>query len=406
MNRLQKQQFRNEKINLKNFISLQQLQLLQYSIFPKFINIFQSEKKEYWQKQFNHLLPNQSLGYKSDTDYLEQNNLNEIEIVKNSIEYSNLNVDIDDLEFLIKQFELFTHKNRIKIIKKENKFIPVYVEIINSLEYILNIKNLIKKYPKYDSNHLGTKHRTTSYKKLLEAQLNILKNRLDDVFFNIINEEETLKTEFQIKFIEHSLRDEYKNLPEWLNYADIYLGLDIPLFNFNKIDLIAIKQLLEFFNGIKTSKEELLNSVLFYLRTQSNIKDVEKYFLLADNLMNILMYFLADTIDDINAEKKKQTFIYTSEHIDKEFFVKTYISNLPIYSKKNSQPLEEQINIGIEAILGLQNIFQKDNPTIDEISNYKMAKNLLLSLKNFGFTKEEIKVCNHVFNFSQKNQIN
>ena len=92
--------------------------------------------------------------------------------------------------------------------------------------------------------------------------------------------------------------------------------------------------------------------------------------------------------------------------IDKEFFVKTYISNLPIYSKKNSQPLEEQINIGIEAILGLQNIFQKDNPTIDEISNYKMAKNLLLSLKNFGFTKEEIKVCNHVFNFSQKNQIN
>jgi hypothetical protein len=72
------------------------------------------------------------------------------------------------------------------------------------------MKNLFQKLPKYNSNHLGTKHRSSSYKNLLKIQLNNLKDRLENPFFRVTNKDVISKIKLQIKFIEASLTKEYR----------------------------------------------------------------------------------------------------------------------------------------------------------------------------------------------------
>ncbi|MDZ7817413.1 MAG: hypothetical protein U5K55_01855 [Aliarcobacter sp.] len=246
MNKLSKQQYANKNVNAKNFVTLEQLNTLQYTIIPKLFNGFSDKHKKFWETKINNILPKNNLNFKSENDYLETNNLKKDDVIRNSILYSLSNLEKEELNYLTEQFSIFSLNNKIKIFTNENKITPIYIEIIEVLTYINRIEDLLKKYPKNYGNHHGTKFRSSSYKKLLETQLNILENRLDGTFFTLTSEDEIIKTKMQIKFIKYSLKDDFKNLPEWMNFTNIYLGFDNSSFQMTDIEKETFTQLCSF----------------------------------------------------------------------------------------------------------------------------------------------------------------
>lgn len=393
MNNLSKQQYINKNANAKKFMSLEQMDMIKNVIIPKFLSHFESKHKKIWQSKFNIILPKNNLNFKNQNDYLETNNLKKDDVIKNSILQSLPNIQKKDLDYLIEQLSIFSLNNKIKILTIENKLIPVYIEIIETLNYILKIDELLSKYPKSYGNHYGTKYRSSSYKNLLETQLNILENRLDGKFFILEDEDEIKKTQLQIKFIKYSLKEKFKNLPEFINFVSIYLGFDNKSFQMNVIEKRAFTQLCSFFNGIRTSKEEILNSLMIYIKIQSKIKneDVQYHKKLSESIINILRFFFQKTIKEIEKNKKKKTVIYNQQNILKDFYVKTYIDELPIYSyinKNTNDFFSELINIAIDSIFGLKTIFD-ENEEKKTISQIQIAKNIINLRKDFNYTKKE-----------------
>lgn len=179
MRRLSKQYYVNKNVNAKNFFSLEQINLVINSIVPKFLSHFEAKHKKIWQSKFNIILPKNNLNYKNENDYLGNNNLKKDDVIINSILQSLPNIEKKDLDYLVEQFSIFSLNNKIKILTIENKLIPVYFEIIETLNYITRINELLSIYPKSYGNHYGTKYRSSSYNNLLETQLNILENRLN-----------------------------------------------------------------------------------------------------------------------------------------------------------------------------------------------------------------------------------
>lgn len=407
MKRLSKQQYINKKINLKNFVTLEQLNTLQYTIIPKLFNGFSDKYKKFWETKINNILPKNNLNFKSENDYLETNNLKKDDVITNSILHFLPNLEKEELNYLIEQFSIFSLNNKIKIFTNENKITPIYIEIIEVLTYINKIEDLLKKYPKNYGNHHGTKFRSSSYKKLLETQLNILENRLNGTFFTITNEDEIIKTKMQIKFIKYSLKDDFKNLPEWMNFVNIYLGFDNSSFQMTDIEKETFTQLCSFFNGIKTSKEEILNSLMIYTKIQSKIKNENEQYhkKLSQSIINILRFFFQKTMKEIEKTKKKKTITYNEENILKDFYIKTYINEIPIYSyvyKNTKDFFTELMELGINSILGLQTIFNEDRNVEKEISNIQIAKNIISFRKEINLTKKEFKL---FFSFIEKSQI-
>ena len=181
-------------------------------IISKFLSHFKAKHKKIWQSKFNIILPKNNLNYKNENDYLGSNNLKKDDAIINGILQCLPNIEKKDLDYLIEQFSIFSLNNKIKILTIENKLIPVYIEIIEALNYILKIDELLSKYPKNYGNHHGTKYRSSSNKNLLETQINILENRLNGAFFTLENENEIKKTQIQIKFMKYSLKEEFKAL--------------------------------------------------------------------------------------------------------------------------------------------------------------------------------------------------
>jgi hypothetical protein len=396
MKRLSKQQYINKKINLKNFVTLEQLNTLQYTIISKLFNGFSDKHKKFWETKINNILPKNNLNFKSENDYLEINNLKKDDVITNSILHFLPNLEKEELNYLIEQFSIFSLNNKIKIFTNENKITPIYIEIIEVLTYINRIEDLLKKYPKNYGNHHGTKFRSSSYKKLLETQLNILENRLDGTFFTLTSEDEIIKTKMQIKFIKYSLKDDFKNLPEWMNFANIYLGFDNSSFQMTDIEKETFTQLCSFFNGIRTSKEEILNSVMMYTRVQSKIKkeDIQYHKKLSQSIINILRFFFQKTIKEIEKTKKKKTITYNEDNILKDFYIKTYINEIPIYSyvyKNSNDFFSELLELSINSILGLQTIFDENNNIQKEPSELQQLKNILKLRKEFNLSKKEFK---------------
>jgi hypothetical protein len=396
MKRLSKQQFKNKNCNVKNFATLEQVCSLQYIIFPKLFKGFSDKYKKLWENKINNILPKNKLNFNSEDDYLGSNKITKEDVIINSIRYCLPNLEKDELKYLSDCFNIYSKYNKIKILTKDKKLTPVYNEIINVLSYISNIQEMLNKYPKNDGNHLGTKHRSSSYKSLLETQLHILENRLDGRFFTIENEDEINKTKIQAKFIKYALKDKYKDLPEWINYVNIYLGFDNNNFQMTDIDIKTFTQLCSFFNGIKTSKEEILNSVMIYIRTQSNIKkeEIEHQKELSKTVINILRFFFQNTIKEIEETKKKRTITYKEENILKDFYIKTYLSELPIYAytyKNTTDFLNELMQLGINSILGIQTIFDEENNIKKEPSEIQQLKNILKLRKEFNLSKKEFK---------------
>lgn len=376
------------------------------SIVPKFLSHFEAKHKKIWQSKFNIILPKNNLNYKNENDYLGNNNLKKDDVITNSILQSLPNIEKKDLDYLVEQFSIFSLNNKIKILTIENKLIPVYIEIIETLNYITRINELLNKYPKSYGNHYGTKYRSSSYNNLLETQINILENRLDGRFFILENEDEIKKTQLQIKFIKQSLKKEFKNLPEWLNYININFGFDNKYFASTEVEIKAFTQLSSFFNGIKTSKEEILNSVMIYTKIQSKIKDedVQVHKKLSESIINILRFFFQKTIKEIEKTKEKKTIIYNQENISKDFCIKTYIDELPIYTyvyKNTNNFLSELMEIGINSILGEKTIFDTDEEK-KPISNIQIARNIINLRKELNFTRKEFEL---LLSFSENIQI-
>ncbi|UTJ06647.1 hypothetical protein [Arcobacter roscoffensis] len=413
MNKLSKEQYINKNVNASKFITKEHLDILMNQVFNKFLQGFNNQHKKLWESTLNKLVPKNHLNFNNESDYLEDTKITKLHVINNSILYCLPDLEKNDVEYLINQFNLFTFNNKVKILTKSNT--PIYIEIIEVLNYIKSISQIISKYPKYNGNHYGTKHRQSSKKSLLTAQLNTLKSRLDGRFFTLENEEEIKKTKTQIKFIEYSLKKEYENLPEWLNFANTYLGFDHQSFNLTDIEILTFKQLTDFFNGIRTSKEELLKSVMIFLRIKSNIKNEDKkqYKELSESIINIVRFFFKDTILEVEKTKNKKTITYNIKNIEKEYIVKTYLSNTPIYTyynKNTNDALNELITLGFMSMFGLSTIFDeediKNKEDDKEISTYSLIKALVQIKHEFNFTKKETVTLSIFLNYYFQEQIN
>jgi len=233
MNKLSKQQYVNKNVNAKDFVTLEKITLMQFIILPKILTTFEGKYKKLWENKINSVLPKQHLNFNSEDNYLENNKITKIDVIKNSILYYLPNLENEDVNYLIECFSIFSEFNKVKVLIKENQTTPIYNEIINCLEYINHIKNILNKYPKNFGNHYGTKLRSSSYKTIVEKQIKILENRLENSFFTIENDDEIKKTEIQIKFMKYSLIEKYKNLPEIMNYTNIFIGFNNKNFNMN-----------------------------------------------------------------------------------------------------------------------------------------------------------------------------
>lgn len=382
------------------------IKIFKNSIEPKILSVFEGKQKELWKAKLNILLPKNNLGYKDEKEFLNEKNLTKEDIIKNSIKYIDANIDNDDLESLTDMFLIFSINTKIRVIDNT----PIYIEVINSLSYIKRIQEILNKFPKYDSDYLGTRHRQSSNKKLLKTQLNSIKDRIEGRFFKLTNESEIKKVQSQINIIELALTEKYKNLPSWLNHWEIYIGLKSKLVPLNDIQIETIQQLNSFFNGLKTSKEELLKSVCIFLRANTNISNDEtKYHQeLAKNIMDILLFYFKDTIKEVNKDKKR-TFTYSKNSIKKEHLIKTNLDELPIYTSKNQNTNDHYMELVMESykgIMGLPTIFDNDDSNVEEISDYTATKNLIKYFKTFGLTNKEYKTFRFISKYIQKNQIN
>ena len=162
------------------------------------------------------------------------------------------------------------------------------------------------------------------------------------------------------------------------------------------IEIRAYTQLCSFFNGIRTSKEEILNSVMIYTKIQSKIKneDIQYRKKMSESIINILRFFFQKTIKEIEKIKRKKTITYNQQNILKDFYIKTYIDELPIYSyinKNTNDFFSELIDIAIDSIFGLKTIFD-ENEEKKPISEIQIAKNIINFRKDFNYTKKEFKL--------------
>jgi hypothetical protein len=146
---------------------------------------------------------------------------------------------------------------------------------------------------------------------------------------------------------------------------------------------------------------------LVYTRIQSKIRneDILYHKKLSQSIINILRFFFQKTIKEIEISKKKKTITYNEENILKNFYIKTYIDELPIYSyvyKNSNDFFTELMDLGINSILGLQTIFNEDKNVEKEISNIQIAKNIISFRKEINLTKKEFEL---LLSFIEKSQI-
>ena len=119
MKRLTKQQYKNKNSNAKNFTSLAQLILFQNIIIPKILQGFNDKYKKLWEYKINNILPKNKLNFNTEDEYLDSNKITKNDVIVNSIKYSLLDLEEDDLKYLSTCFSVFSNYNKIKILTKE-----------------------------------------------------------------------------------------------------------------------------------------------------------------------------------------------------------------------------------------------------------------------------------------------
>ena len=98
MNKISKQQFKNKNCNAEDFVSLEQIFSLQYTIFPKLLKSFSDKYKKLWEDKINSFLPKNNLNFNSEKDYLDSNKITKEDVIISSIRYSLPNLEEDDLK--------------------------------------------------------------------------------------------------------------------------------------------------------------------------------------------------------------------------------------------------------------------------------------------------------------------
>lgn len=380
---------------------------LQHIFKNTFASVQNEAIKQKWELTYKYLFPKNTLGYKSDEDYFIDNNLTKEDVIKNSITHVLKDINQEDLTWLVEKFTVLTAYNKIKIAHYETTSLPIYPEITFALNYILAIKKLLKKYPKNFANHLGSRYRSSSFENLILTHIKALKERLENPFFPLENQEEIDKTKLQIRFLEVSLEDDFKFFPELFSYARSLVGLDATVLGFTPFEQKVMAQILSLLNGAKTQPEEYIKSVMIYLHIQSKTPyDTSNQELknLADSILAIARYFFLDVFKD--AEKDKETRLnqltYTKKYPLKPYHIKTIIDDLEIYTYTHANSfsfMAEIETIYFQDLFGIKNVFDPSLPNEEEITEFQKLKNMLKRLKELHMTKKDIKALFKVMEF-------
>jgi len=388
----------NVKLKYNNFIPTPYTNIIFTSLVPKFLNKFVGKNRhEFWSKYFNSLNPNKSLGYKSDIDYLKLHNLSKKQVVENSIKQIYGNIESEDFKLLSKYICSLISNEKIAVVRETKT--AVYREVINIFDYIKQIKKLLIEYPLQKSEHHGTAHSTKS-KALIKTQINKLEDRLNHPYFPIKDEEEIKYTKYLLKLLNYSLDDKYKNLPEYFNFLNMSFGLDSKIIDLEPQKLEYLKSFLNFYNGIKTERIALVQSVAIYINitlNKLNLDSKEK----AELILNIVEMFFVDEIINYNRKKnskkksKKRMFTFNAKDIEKGSRIKTVFYNTLIYSynyKGANDFVMELFQNGLNALYGIQNIFEPEKPIEEDISNFTSLLSIAKFKKESGFTKKDLKI--------------
>lgn len=380
---------------------------LQHTFKHTFASIQNKSIKQKWESTYNYLFPKNSLSYKSDEDYLIDNHLTKEEVITNSICHVLKEIDQKDLEWLIEKFTILTTYNKIKIAHYETKSIPIYPEIIFALNYIQSIKKLLKKYPKNFANHLGSRYRSSSFENLVMIQIKGLKERLENPFFPLDNQDEIDKTKLQIRFLELTLQDDFKFFPELFSYARSLVGLDATVLDMSPFEQKVMAQILSLLNGAKTQTEEYVKSVMIYLRVLSktpNDASSQELKNLADSILDIAQYFFHDVFQKAKDDKEIRfnQLTYTKKYPLKAYHIKTIIDDIEIYTytHKNSFDFLKDIQTAyFQDLFGIKNVFDPSLPNEEEITEFQQFKNMLRRLKELHMTKQDIRALFKVVEF-------
>ena len=372
----------------------QAIKQLQNSIIPKLSHCIPDPyHKEKFDKIMNFLLPKETLDYPDNQTYLDEKRLLPFDIALMSVNYCMPDLAKKEKKRLAAYFVPLVSRFGLRVDRSTHQ--TIYKEVVLILEYIKKIHALLDAFPKYWNNHQGTKFRSSSEKNLIKAQLTSLKNRLDHPYFLVTHKEEIEKTKLLINFIEMLSKPENRHIPEWIAYISNLFSIDImSQVGLTEVEIEALKQSSNFFNGIRTKKHEMIKSVGIYIQMQISkkpltLKEKRTY---AEAIQDILEYFFKKSYPD---ELNRKGMYFTSKNFDKDPTLKTFLDDIPIFRyQTSSQQIDPLLRGVIEFIKAMAEI---DHDSPKEISGYKFAKNLLTELKGFNFTKNDIRALNTIF---------
>ncbi len=369
---------------------------LQNSIIPKLSQLIPDlYHKEKFDGAINFLLPKETLGYPDIQTYLDEKRLLPFDIALMSVNYCMPNLDVKSKKRLAACIVPITDNMSLRLDKSIDQ--TIYKEVVIILEYIKKIHALLDTFPKYWNNHQGTKFRSSSEKNLIKAQLTSLKNRLDHPYFPIVCQEEIKKTKLLINLIEMLSKPEYRYIPECIDFINNLFSIEIlHHFGLTEAEILVLKQSNNFFNGIRTKKHEIIKSVGIYIQIQISrkslsLKEKRTY---AEAIQDILEYFFKKSYPN---ELNKKGMYFTGKNFDKTPILKTILDDTQIFRYQTS--LQQVDSFSRAVIEFIKNMAEVDHSTTKEISGYKLAKNLLMELKGFNFTKNDIRALSTIFEY-------
>jgi hypothetical protein len=364
--------------------------IFQNELIPNFLNtISGSQKIEHWKNFFNTLLPKSSLGYESEETYLSERNLSIDSVIKNSINQVFCDLPSDEISDLINFLTPLSKDCRIRELVENQT--AVYTEIMQILTYIQRIQQLLDLYKISNSDKRGTAHRKSSLRDITKTQINKLEDRLNGSFFNIQSLEEIERTEKMLKLLKLSFNEEYKGIFEFFNLTKLLMGFDVKILGATSNEITALEQVTDFYNGIRSEPHELVRSVMIYMN-QLFVKSSLDPELKAENILSITRMFFS--VELSKAEKGKNKLPFTTKHIRKDHIVKTILHEVPIYTyldPKKRNYLDELMDESFKGMMGLQNIFEPNNPSEENISWFTIGRNIIKSRKEFGLSYKGFK---------------
>jgi len=368
-------------------------------IVPKFLDKFIApNKQKQWKNHFDSLLPKRSLGYASEKAYLEANQLTRHIVVLNSLKYIfEKTIDADEFDILAESFLGLISTEKVRVLRKNNQ--AIYKEILDVCSYIKKIETVLEIFPLKKNEYRGTAH-TTKFKSLIKTQINKLKDRLDHPYFPITSKSEIDNTKMTLKFLDMCLDKELKHTPEYFSFINATYGLNSKALGLNKKELKLLKVFLNFYNGIKTERIELIQSVAILVNESFKNLEIDKS-KKAEFISDIIEIFFKDEIKKYNKSNSKRTFSYNAKSVTKKSRVKTVLHDTFIFaydSSNGADIITEILTVGFNSMFGIKNIFEPDKPTEDEISNIQMIRSLLHMKNEFDISTSELRIMLHLSN--------